>query len=142
MKEIEFQNEIAEIQKFMWLNNWDIQYRIIDIEQDDERWEVNAQIETILYDYFKAVISFDKGLLKEDSNAIIHVIFHELSHIYTSNTIELFENEREFLVHYIWNSSYVEFKNKFNFVNEQQTELLARRFKSLYLNKEKWLITN
>ena len=119
-------NRFNEIKTFMWLDNWIFKIEYKDLKEED------AYVWSIMYSYFKALIVFSNSLLEEDDEYITHIIFHELSHIYTSNTLSLFEGEEEFLIHYIWQSTFTEFKNKFVHNNEQQTELLARRFKELY----------
>ena len=58
MTENKFEKELSKIQSFMWLDNWDLQFRIIEIEQDSERWFTDAKVEKIFYDYFRANISF------------------------------------------------------------------------------------
>ncbi len=127
MTKKQFSEHFFKIRTFMWLGNWMIKTKWKDNLKDED-----AYVWDIMYSYFKALIIFSKDLLEKDDDYIIHIIFHELSHIYTSNTLTLFEKEDEFLIHYIWQSTYTEFKNKFVHNNEQQTELLARRFKNLY----------
>lgn len=134
MKEKQFLKEIKKIQEFMGLDNWIITYNLLTIGADEDWQKANWQIENINYTYFRASISFDLSLLKDTYEDAIHVIFHELSHIYTSNTLQQFEDDdRDYLEHYIGASTYVEMKNKYNTTNEQQPEFLARRFKELYL---------
>ena len=128
MTERQFWKLIKEIQTFMWLDNWIITYEITELEQG-----IDGQCVNILYSYFKAHIEFNKSLIGNDKDYIIHVIFHELSHIYTTQAIEIYENESDFIQGSMWNNSYIHIKEKMNIVNEQQTELLARRFKELYL---------
>ena len=132
MKQKEFDNLFKELKSFIGLDIWHIEYSITKIEQED--WTTTqAIVDKVLYDYFKASIRFEKWLLQHTKNEIIHTILHELSHIYTLNSLTLYEDEVEYFSHYIWKQAYVDFKNRFIFTNEQQTELLARRFKQLYL---------
>lgn len=138
MKNKEFEQLIIDIQKFMWLDNWEIRAVLKEIESPDI-WKgqvVTWEIVRIDYTYFRAYINFDTSILEDEDEEIIHLICHEFSHIYTSNTIEPYVEEREFISHYIWESAFVELKNKFNVYNEQQTEFLARRFKDMYINSK------
>lgn len=138
MDKRQFEEEIWKIQKFMWLDIWKIQVNLIEIDSSDlAEWQkVNWEIVDINYTYFIANINFDLSLLEEKYDEAIHVIFHEFSHIYTSNTIEQFEEDREHYEHCMWPLNYIHFKNKYNNTNEQQTELLARRFHILYINSK------
>ena len=131
MKEKKFEKLINEIQTFMWLDNWVVTY---DFEELSDN--IDAQCVSILYSYFKAHIDFDKKLLKDTDDYIIHVIFHEFSHIYTSQWLEIYENEADFIKGSMWNNWYLHIKDKMVIVNEQQTEFLARRFKELYLKSK------
>lgn len=135
MNKAQFEKHINKIQTFMWLDNWVIESRLCDIDSSDlPKWQkVNAEINWISYTYFKASIKFDFSLLNEKDDYIIHVICHEFSHIYTSNTLGQFEEDRDYYEHHIWAAAYISFKNTYNTTNEQQTEFLARRFKELYL---------
>jgi len=138
MTEKRFWELLWDIQWFMWLSMWNIVYKIEKLPQTDEKFAV-AVVDKVLYDYFNASIKFDKSLLKEDDDYIIHNIFHEFSHIYTLNTLTEFEDNKEYFAHYIWEQAFIDLKNKYVFINEQQTELLARRFKELYYQTKKSL---
>ena len=131
MNKKQFWKHINSIQTFMGLDNWQLNYRFDDIEEEN----VSAQCDTILYSYFKVAMTFDKELLKDDDEIILETIFHELAHIYTTQSLEIYESESDFIKGSMWTNSYVHIKDKMVIVNEQQTELLARRFKELYLNK-------
>lgn len=134
MTEKQFWTLINEIQTFMWLDNWEITHEITKIDDDTD-----AYCTSILYPYFKWNIAFDKKILKRKDDAIIHIIFHELSHIYTTQWLKTFEDEEDFITWWMWNNAFQFIKEKMIIVNEQQTELLARRFKELYLlSKKKW----
>ena len=133
MTEKKFWKLINEIQTFMWLDNWEITYQIINIEKWNDKNTTDAQCVNILYSYFRAHIDFNTKLMEDDDDYITHVIFHELCHIYTSKWLYTFEDEEEYIKSWIWQTSYVMIKEKMIIVNEQQTELLARRFKELYL---------
>ncbi len=128
MTEKKFWKLINEIQTFMGLDNWEVTYEIIELEDN-----INAKCYSILYSYFASHMQFNKDLLKDEDEYIIHTIFHEFSHIYTTQSLKIYEDEEEFLKAWIWHNAYTLVKEKMIITNEQQTELLARRFKELYL---------
>ena len=70
------------------MDNWEIEYKIKKLEQEDTEKIVIAKVEKVMYDYFRAYITFDKSLLDKPEDTITHNIFHELCHIYTMNTLE------------------------------------------------------
>lgn len=131
MTEKKFDKIINKIQTFMWLDNWNITYEFTKLED-----KVNAQCYSILYSYFSSHIQFNNNLLKDDDDYIMHTIFHELSHMYTTQSLKVYEDEFTFIKWWIWDNAYVLIKDKMNILNEQQTELLARRFKEIYLQNK------
>jgi hypothetical protein len=135
MTEKQFAKHIGKIQTFMWLDIWEINYRFNEL--DAPKWlRVEARCTNILYPYFRIYIDFNPKILDDSTDSILHVIFHEFSHIYTMSEMKIFEWEKEFLDAWIWHIAYEFIKEKMIITNEQQTELLARRFKELYLKSK------
>ncbi len=130
MNEKKFWKLINEIQTFMWLDNWQVNYLFEDIEQ--WRW-VHARCDKIAYSYFKVWMTFDESVLEDTDEEIQETIFHEMSHIYTTQSLILFHEEKKFISQWIWETAYYLISEKMHILNEQQTELLSRRFKELYL---------
>ena len=118
----------------MGLDIWEINYKFNQLEAP-EGLRVDARCTNILYPYFRAYIDFHPDILDNSDDSILHIIFHEFSHIYTMAEMNIYQWEKWFLEAAMGNISYEFIKEKMTIVNEQQTELLARRFKELYLTK-------
>lgn len=133
MTEEKFGKIINEIQTFMWLDNWQINYKLEDIDQ----WRsVMWRCDKILYSYFKVYITFDLTILEETEDEALETIFHEFSHIYTTQSMILFHEEEKYISQWISETWFCWISEKMRILNEQQTELLSRRFKELYLQNK------
>lgn len=132
MKKTEFKALVEEIQLFMWLDNWELNYIIKKMDDLDDNKTPMWQVANIFYDYFKVRIDFNEELLKEKKDYVAEIVFHELAHIYTLSEMKMYQHEMELFISWIWAGSYQFILEKMIFVNEQQTELLARSFKRLY----------
>ena len=76
-------------------------------------------------------------VLKASQDYIEHVIFHEIAHIYTTNSMKAYEENKDILIDMSWRVIFDQIKRQMIIVNEQQTEFLARRFHELYKQKNK-----
>jgi len=133
MTEKKFGKLINEIQTFMWLDNWQINYKFEDIDQGRG---VVWRCDKILYSYFKVYMTFNPTVLEEIEDEVLEIIFHEFSHIYTTQSLTLFHEEEKYIIQWIGDNWYCGISEKMHILNEQQTELLSRRFKELYLKSK------
>ena len=136
MNEKQFGIHINKIQNFMGLDNWVISYQIKPLSCESNKWSVDAVCTSILYDYFSCNIQFSKDMVDNDvDDYIIHVIFHELSHIYTTNAMKIYENNDDVLIDVNGRVIFDQIRRQMIIVNEQQTEFLARTMEKIYLKK-------
>lgn len=126
MKEKQFQKEIAKIQKFLNLNDWDISYRIM--ENPWFAWELT----TVDYKRFQAYFSFSKALLDDKDEFIRKVIMHEFTHIFTIMNLRQF-SEDDYLKNNIWWNNHAEVVVRMDILNEQMTVLLEKILTKQYV---------
>lgn len=128
MNKKQFEKEIAKIQKFLWMNDWDFSFRF----QDNPwfAWEIT----TVDYKRFQAYFTFDTKILSDTDDFIRKVIMHEISHIFTIMNLRQF-SEDEYLKNQLWWNNHAEIITRMDILNEQMTVRLERIFTREYNNK-------
>ncbi len=129
MKLKQFEKEIAKIQKFLNMNDWDFSFRFI--ENPWFLWEVTY----LDYTRFTANFTFDTILLEKPDKEIRMVLMHECSHIFTIANLRQFSQD-EFLKNSLWFNTHASYINLMNILNEQMTVRLERILTKFYNNKQ------
>lgn len=119
MKVKQFAKEIAKIQKFLDLNDWDISYKLVE-----SPWYM-GQLSEVDYKRFQAYLTFDSNVLNEPDKTIRILIMHELSHVFTISSLRIFENDG-YIREYIWTICHKELIVRMDIINEQMTVRLER----------------
>ena len=125
MKTKQFKKEIAKIQKFLDMNDWEFSFRF-----QEDPWFV-WELTEVDYTRFMADFTFANKLLTETDEYIRKVIMHEISHIFTIMNLRQFK-EDEYLRNTIGWNSHSEFITRWDILNEQMTVRLERILSKLY----------
>lgn len=125
MKVKQFSKELAKIQKFLNLNDWDFSYRLLD--NPWFLWELTQAD----YKRFQAHFSFDKEILTKDDKTIRMVLMHECSHIFTIMNLRQF-SEDEYLKNQLGWNNHAEVVTRMDILNEQMTVRLERILTKFY----------
>ena len=125
MLEIQLEKEVAKIQKFLDLNDWDISFRLL--ENPWFLWEVTY----LDYTRFQANLSFDKSILNKEEKEIKMVVMHELCHIFTIANLRQFSEDQDYK-NLLWFHLHTWLVREMNIINEQMTVRLERILTKLY----------
>lgn len=125
MQERQFEKELAKIQKFLNMNDWDFSFRFE--ENPWFLWECTY----IDYKRFTANFTFDKCILDKDKKTIKMVLMHECSHIFTIMNLRQF-SEDIYLKNLIGHNVHWEIVVRMDILNEQMTVRLERILSKFY----------
>jgi len=116
-----------EVQTFLKLDFYTINF---NFNKEDDDW-YSAILEDCDYIHFSVKISISNDVRimlddKDNLDAIILLLIHEMCHIFTSMWSKIFINQRDYFQRFIWDHTLVDLHNQMLWYEEQMTNVIDK----------------